>query len=460
MLSFGFLGLVSVANGHSWIHCTDYRGDVGTYEQAQCFGHPRPKGGNFPDQQAFGQDRGHDTQNGVCQSTATNNAQFPTATYQRGQTVTLAWPSKNHVAAECTNPFIPDTSTKLFFTTDAAGTNPNPATFTQMPASFSDDPHVNGVIDFKGFQNCPNFCDNMDKSLCTGTFNVPANMADGTYTFQWSWVFNNGAAPYVSCFEATVSGTATAPAPTNPPINTGPAPTPKPTTADEAFCGGESDQCDGAMFGGSSCCQSGLQCFRQSTWYSSCLPTCPSDWECSETATCATKGEQCGGMHHEGATCCSSGTCFKNSGYYSQCRDNCPSTWECASNANGYAFGMGDGGVSLGAGALIVFLILVTAAFGVLYGRCWERKWVAKAEAERQHSGSTDLQKMGQSLNNLQLAEVKKPRRSTLTMPKVDQKSKPSGAPPRPPARKAPPAVPAAARRPPAFRASEYVEEV
>jgi len=113
MLTLGFLGFVPV-NGHSWIHCTDYRGDTANYETGQCFGHPRPKNGNYPDAVAFGQDSGHDTQGSVCQSSDTNNAQFPAATYKRGQTVTLAWPSKNHVAAECTNPFIPDTSTQLF----------------------------------------------------------------------------------------------------------------------------------------------------------------------------------------------------------------------------------------------------------------------------------------------------------------------------------------------------------
>jgi hypothetical protein len=39
--------------------------------------------------------------------------------------------------------------------------------------------HVNGVIDFKGYQNCPKFCDNMDKSLCTGCFTVPNNLQVG-----------------------------------------------------------------------------------------------------------------------------------------------------------------------------------------------------------------------------------------------------------------------------------------
>jgi len=465
MLGFGFLGFAGVANAHSWIHCTDYRGDVANYEQAQCFGHPRPKNNNYPDAQAFGVDRGHDTQNAVCQSTETNtNAQFPTAAYKRGQTVTLAWPSKNHVAATCTNPFIPDTSTKLFVTTGTPGANPNPASFTQVAASFSDDPHVNGVIDFKGFQNCPDFCSNTDKSLCTGTFVVPDTMADGTYTFQWSWVFNNGAPPYVSCFEATVAGAETAPAPvtapTNPP-NAGPAPTPRPTTADKATCGAEGDQCDGALFSGTGCCQNGLQCFRQSDWFSQCLSTCPGDWECSETASCVAKGEQCGGMYYNGPTCCSSGTCYKNSGYFSECRDDCPSGWECGNGINSWEddtqnldFGMG-GGISLGAGALVAFLLLIVGAIGVFYGRCWERKVQAKVAAE----GDDDLRVKttssfdGESLTKVQMSDRKNARRSTLTMPKVDKKGKPKS---KPPAR--PPAPPAP--RPPTFRAGDYAEEV
>jgi len=120
---------------------------------------------------------------------------------------------------------------------------------------------------------------------------------------------------------------------------------------------------------------------------------------------------------------------------------------------------MGDGGVSIGTGALIAFLILAVGAVGILYGRCWERKSAAKAAAEAEASPTTDLNKLGESAKDLSssinMASVKG-RRSTLTMPKVDKKGKPQNAPPpRPPARKKTPP-----KRPPTFRANDYVSEV
>merc|ERR1719373_1154845 len=102
-------------------------------------------------------------------------AAYPMARYKQGQEVVLAWPSKNHVAATCTNAFIPDTSLELFIA-PFTSTDTIENAWTQVPASFSDDPHTNGDMDFKGFQNCPDFCNNMDKSLCTGTFLVPEDM--------------------------------------------------------------------------------------------------------------------------------------------------------------------------------------------------------------------------------------------------------------------------------------------
>lgn len=200
------------------------------------------------------------------------------ATYQRGQQITLAWPTKNHVAATCTNAFIPDTSLELFVApfTDLEAEN----NWVQVPASFSDNPHQNGQMDFLGFQNCPDFCNNMDKSLCTGTFLVP-ELEDGKYTFQWRWEFNSGTTPYVTCFEANVSGDfdgvivpptkrptdANAPAPTSPPAN----------------CGGEWTQCGGSAMS-FDCCNAGLTCFKKDNWYSQCRTTCPNDhtWECAQ----------------------------------------------------------------------------------------------------------------------------------------------------------------------------------
>jgi len=200
------------------------------------------------------------------------------ARYKQGQEIVLAWPSKNHVAAPCTNPFIPDTSLELFVAKlDADG---HPDDFVQVKATFSDDPHEDKKIDFKGFQNCPKFCENMDKSLCTGSFWVPEGLDDGLYTFQWKWVFNAGSPPYITCFDAYV-GQDVAPVPLPTPAPTKEGQTPSPTvevTEDNCTlpmwsgCGGEA--------GVSGCCANGVTCYVQSAYYSQCRPDCPAGWEC------------------------------------------------------------------------------------------------------------------------------------------------------------------------------------
>jgi len=209
LLFFFALGAYS----HSWLHCTNYVGDLETFEPENCLGNPRPLAGNRNvDDSSFGQDIGMNFQPGAnrCQGTVSNGlaANYPNGiqTYETGKTYTLAWPPKNHVAAECTNPFIPDALMKLYMAPHNGATDPDQETFKEMPvpASFSDDPHVNGVIDFKGFQNCPRFCENTDKALCTGTFTIPEGTPEGTYTFQWYWGFNSEADLYSTCYEAAV----------------------------------------------------------------------------------------------------------------------------------------------------------------------------------------------------------------------------------------------------------------
>jgi len=135
----------------------------------------------------------------------TSNYPSGVVNYEAGKTYTLAWPPKNHVAAGCTNPYIPDTALDLFVAPYNGASDPS--TFTQaVSASFSDERHERNKIDFKGFQNCPLFCENPDKALCTGTFTVPNNLAPGVYTFQWHWAFNSATDIYSTCWEANVVG--------------------------------------------------------------------------------------------------------------------------------------------------------------------------------------------------------------------------------------------------------------
>jgi hypothetical protein len=106
-----------------------------------------------------------------------------------------------------TNPYIPDTQLSIYI----SGPNPT-ADLTlsgfqkNVVVAALNGEHVNGVIDHKGFQKCNKFCENMDKSLCNGCFQIPTNLTVGAvYTFQWYWIFNNGTAPYTTCWEALIS---------------------------------------------------------------------------------------------------------------------------------------------------------------------------------------------------------------------------------------------------------------
>jgi hypothetical protein len=65
---------------------------------------------------------------------ASNNygysTQYPMARYQAGSTICLAWPSKNHVAATCTNQYIPDTELALFASATGSS-DPNQSVFSR-----------------------------------------------------------------------------------------------------------------------------------------------------------------------------------------------------------------------------------------------------------------------------------------------------------------------------------------
>jgi hypothetical protein len=135
------------------------------------------------------------------------SAQYPMARFNPGQRVCLAWPSKNHVAAPCTNAYIPDTELKIYLSGANPTRDPTLAEFEQnLIADLGD--HVNGVMDFKGFQRCPKFCENMDKSFCSRCFNIPSNLASGVYTMLWYWVFNPGSPAYTTCMDVIIGGAA------------------------------------------------------------------------------------------------------------------------------------------------------------------------------------------------------------------------------------------------------------
>jgi len=232
---------VIVAYGHSWVSCTDYRGDVNFFEQDKCLAFPRQwdnrNGATSPLANGYqiGIDTGRDHQPpSACDIAMTTpdwrdgySGAFPYAIYEPGQVYCLAWPMKNHAAASCTNPFIPDTSLTLLVSSVDPINDPTQAAFNgrninelagfaascnpSAPGSreLTDEcqlgleKHQQGQVDCKGFQRSPKFCLNTDRAMGTGCFKVPDNMAPGHYVGQWYWEFNQGS-PYTTCFDFQV----------------------------------------------------------------------------------------------------------------------------------------------------------------------------------------------------------------------------------------------------------------
>jgi len=224
---------VPITDAHSWVACTDYRGDVNYYEEDKCFGYPRlwaNRGANAltatSDGYHIGADTGYNYMPGdPCQSDfdgsyGNYNDDYPRATYEAGKVYCLAWPMKNHGAATCTNAFIPDTSTRLFHSDADATADPTQAEFkannvnnvlleedcdaddiSSDECQLGLEKHDSGSMDCKGFQRSPRFCDNTDRALGTGCFQAPATAGD--YIFQWYWEFNAGS-PYSTCYDAIV----------------------------------------------------------------------------------------------------------------------------------------------------------------------------------------------------------------------------------------------------------------
>jgi len=204
------LSLLELASAHSWAQCTDYTEENGrTWSASDCRGWPRAYASVFQNgAQGFGADMGYNYQPGAsgaaCRSPPTSTdytAAFPMATYNPGQRVCLAWPPKNHVAAKCENPNIGDSGTRIY----RSGLNPTAdPTLDQFHQNLVYDFGANTGTNGLGFQNCPEFCGNNDKALCTGCFDIPTTIATGKYTFLWEWAFNGPSDIYTTCFDVEI----------------------------------------------------------------------------------------------------------------------------------------------------------------------------------------------------------------------------------------------------------------
>jgi len=206
---------------HSWVSCTDYQlsneypKDITTnssympisnsinYEIDKCLGFSR----NYQLQHSsdinrgFGYDTGYNFRSSECKYSYESNyysSDIPMAKYNPGSSICLTYPSKNHVAATCTSKHILDNGMKIY------------RSIKKSTDDFSKEyNHLNGkhqidTIDYRGFHNCPGFCNNMDKTVCYMCFNLESDIESGIYSFKWLWEFNLGE-QYSTCWDAEIT---------------------------------------------------------------------------------------------------------------------------------------------------------------------------------------------------------------------------------------------------------------
>ncbi|KAF1329438.1 hypothetical protein FI667_g6057, partial [Globisporangium splendens] len=211
-VALGFLSNLASTSAHSWLECTDYRfapgsTDARVWNPSLCQG--RARCGRKQMDVSFGVDTGfnaHTSTKCQCERDDAENQgarKAPVASYTPGQRVCLAYPPKNHVADKaCTNEFVPDAGVRITRTA-VNPTSDDPSAFLKDYEQ-NNGKHVNGQVDYKGFQNCPNFCQDKEHALCTMCFDLENDIAPGEYTFKWVWSFNSVDDAYTTCWEASV----------------------------------------------------------------------------------------------------------------------------------------------------------------------------------------------------------------------------------------------------------------
>jgi hypothetical protein len=201
-------------SAHSWAECTDYKINNDTdkyyFNKDNCLARPRCAWNAVldEDKSGFGADSAmqfvRDVNSCQCEKNNLKNytIEAPMAKYVSGQEVCIAYPAKNHVAEECQvsphfNKFLPDGGLTIKMTS-----LPNSEIY-DMEMPNKNGVHVKNTIDYNGFQNCPKFCENPDRALCTVCFNLHDNTTEGIYSFKWVWEFNPGEY-YVTCWDALI----------------------------------------------------------------------------------------------------------------------------------------------------------------------------------------------------------------------------------------------------------------
>jgi len=219
--SFINLLLIQNVQSHSWVTCTDYKlpenyptiltNDINNkfnnnsinYDLNQCSGYPRNYQLQFNSDKnrGFGNEANYNFRSQECKYSYDSNYYTPEikmAEYNQGSQVCLTYPSKNHIASDCTNKNIIDNGVKIFRSKN------------KLSDDFSTEiKHLNGkhqedTMDYLGFQNCPGFCNNPDKTVCYICFNLEDNIEPGIYSFKWIWQFNPNEY-YSSCWDAQIN---------------------------------------------------------------------------------------------------------------------------------------------------------------------------------------------------------------------------------------------------------------
>ena len=340
-------------DAHSWLACSDYRGDVNYFEQDRCFGWARrwddrgsdltaaqPNGYQIavesPDNRAYaseGCDRPLVVQ-GSPSWTDSYSTGFPHAIYEQGGVYCMAWSMQNHATApeDCTNSQAKSDAAArdslfLYISTVNPSTDPSQTEFfvrninEVAGLAHSCDPNGShyGTAgeedrcqlglekqreprDCKGFQRSPAFCENTGSAMGTGCFLVPEDLPTGHYVGQWYWNTTFVRPTYVqetaykSCFDFEVvpSGDATRRAPELPPGTKG-----NPT--------------------GSLPCVNNVEAFEEflQTTISTTNPPTTSPPPQNDTdgnsnnngdSNCSPLYERCGGEGWNGPSCCVDGT--------------------------------------------------------------------------------------------------------------------------------------------------------
>ncbi|NBO99424.1 MAG: hypothetical protein EBU90_04755 [Proteobacteria bacterium] len=189
-----FIVLAGSVWGHSAPSCTDKRSDgtcVG-FARYYYFNHlPTPLPSSNGNAQFFAsRDRELLIQPGVdriCPEMQMEayNADFPMATAQAGDTLTLQHPPRGHSKQ-------PSSPVWIYM-------YPQAGLFPQVKQPRASDMKL--VAEYP-FDNCVGVEQEVSWANCTGTMTLPSTMSPGIYTFQWRWDLNG--IPYSDCFEVDV----------------------------------------------------------------------------------------------------------------------------------------------------------------------------------------------------------------------------------------------------------------